>query len=116
MAAGAPPWCVCNFTWLDIYADYVVKLPRYLEMFQRMLADYALADPHIPIFLFMQGGGLCIPGPRGFRACGPCVPGLRVHSPCGSAVEPVGMVCRPGRQRREDFARRFGLDPERNGA
>ena len=55
-AAGVPAWCVCNFTWLDIYADYVVKHPRYLGMLQRMQADYALADRHIRIFPFMHGG------------------------------------------------------------
>lgn len=93
-AAGTPAWCICNFTWLDIYAPYVAKHPRYLDMFRRMQADYALADRHIRIFPHM---------------------GNPLH---GAAAEPwrieeAGMVCRPGRPRREEFARRFGLDPEK---
>jgi hypothetical protein len=95
-AAGVPAWCVCNFTWLDIYADYVVKHPRYLEMFQRMQADYSLADRHIRIFPFMQGDAA-----------------LEAAGVAALPAEPVGMVCRPGRPRREEFARRFGLDPDK---
>lgn len=98
-AAGVPAWCVCNFTWLDIYAAYVAKHPRYLEMFSRMQADYALADRHIRIFPHMGN-------PR------------MGGSPHGTSAEPwvveeVGMVCRPGRSRRAEFAQRFGLDPEK---
>jgi hypothetical protein len=87
-AAGLPAWCVCNFTWLDIYAPYVAKHPRYLEMLQRMRADYALADRHVRFHPFMPGAEAW-------------------------PVEAVGLVCRPGRSRREEFAERFGLNPEK---
>ncbi|MDB5049873.1 MAG: hypothetical protein JWO30_2944 [Fibrobacteres bacterium] len=87
-AAGVPAWSICNFTWLDIYAAYVAKHPRYLDMFRRMQADYALADRHIRIHPHMTD-----------NASWP--------------VESVGMVCRPGRSRRAEFAERFGLDPDR---
>lgn len=90
-AAGVPAWCVCNFTWLDIYAPYVEKHPRYLGLFARMREDYALADRHLRLFPHMAGD--------------PALP-----------AEGVGMVCRPGRPRREEFARRFGLDPEKQWA
>jgi hypothetical protein len=93
-AAGVSAWCICNFTWLDIYAPFVAKHPRYLEMFRRMQADYALADRHIRIFPHM---------------------GNPLH---GAEAEPwrieeAGMVCRPGLPRREEFSKRFGLDPEK---
>lgn len=84
-AAGVPAWSVCNFTWLDIYAPYVAKHPRYLDLFGRMRADYALADRHLRLFPHMPGDA-------------------------SLPAEPVGMVCRPGRPRREEFARRFGFD------
>ena len=87
-AAGIPAWCLCNFTWLDIYAEYVVKHPRYLEMFARMRADYALADRQVRFFPHMSGNA-------------------------DWPVEPVGMLGRPGRPHREEFARRFGLDPDK---
>lgn len=84
-AAGVAAWSVCNFTWLDIYSPYVTKHPRYLELFARMRADYALADRHLRLFPHMSGDA-------------------------SLPAEPVGMVCRPGRPRREEFARRFGFD------
>lgn len=93
-AAGTPAWCICNFTWLDIYAPYVAKHPRYLDMFRRMRADYALAERHIRIFPHM---------------------GNPLHGATTDSwrIEEAGMVCRPGRPRREEFAKRFGLDPEK---
>jgi hypothetical protein len=87
-AAGVPAWSICNFTWLDIYADYVAKHPRYLDMFARMRADYASAQRHIRIFPHMANGEAW-------------------------PIEEAGLVCRTGRPRREEFAKRFGLDPER---
>jgi hypothetical protein len=92
-AAGVAAWCICNFTWLDIYADFVIRHPRYLEMFQRMQADYALANRHIRIHPYMEGNASA--------------------TPAAWPVEPAGMVGRPGRPNREEFARRFGLDPEK---
>ncbi|MEO6098132.1 MAG: hypothetical protein ABIW76_21685 [Fibrobacteria bacterium] len=92
-AAGVPAWCICNFTWLDIYADFVIRHPRYREMFQRMQADYALADKHIRIHPYVDGNASATPAEWSF--------------------EPVGMVGRPGRPDREGFARRFGLNPEK---
>jgi len=96
-AAGIPAWCICNFTWLDIYAPYVAKHPRYLEMFQRMQADYALADRHIRIHPHMEGK-------EGYE-------GRENRAPW--PVETAGLVCRPGMDKRAEFARRFGLDPEK---
>jgi hypothetical protein len=90
-AAGIPAWSLCNFTWLDIYAAYVAKHPRYLGMFQRMQADYALAEKHIRIYPHMAG-----------NAAWP--------------VEAAGMVSRPGRPDRRAFAERFGLDPQKRWA
>ena len=90
-AAGVPAWCICNFTWLDIYGPYVAKHPRYLGMFARMREDYALADRHLRLFPHMAGD--------------PSLP-----------AEPVGMICRPGHSRREEFARRFGFDPGKKWA
>lgn len=87
-AAGVPAWNICNFTWLDIYRDYVGKHPRYLDMFRRMEADYALADRHIRIHPFMAG-----------------------DTPW--EVEPAGIVSRPARPQRDAFAAKFGLDPDR---
>jgi hypothetical protein len=87
-AAGIPSLCLCNFTWLDIYAEYVRAHPRYAPLFERMRADYALADRHLRLFPAMTG-----------HATGP--------------EEDVGLVCRPGSPSRSGFARRFGLDPER---
>jgi hypothetical protein len=90
-AAGIPAWGICNFTWLDIYGPYVETRPRYLDMYARMRADYALADRHLRLFPHMEGD--------------PALP-----------AEPVGMVCRPGRPRRAEFAARFDLDPEKKWA
>jgi hypothetical protein len=87
-AAGIPAWSICNFTWLDIYAPYVARHPRYRDMFARMRGDYALADRHLRLFPYMTGNA-------------------------DWPVEGVGLVCRPGQSRREDFARRFALDPDR---
>src|SRR5690606_15561358 len=87
-AAGIPAWCICNFTWIDIYAPYVAKHPGYLSMLRRMEADYAQADRHLRFH-----------------------PGM--ESSAAWKVENVGMVCRPGRPRRDEFALRFGLDPAR---
>jgi hypothetical protein len=90
-AAGIPAWCVCNFTWLDIYGPYLAKHPRYADMLARMREDYALADRHLRLFPHMAGD--------------PSLPG-----------EPVGMISRAGRSQREEFARRFGLDPDKKWA
>lgn len=87
-AAGIRAWCICNFTWLDIYAPYVAKHPRYLEMFRRMQADYSLAERHIRIHPHLDGD-------RSW------------------AEEPAGMISRPGHPRRDEFAKRFGWDPEK---
>lgn len=87
-AAGIPSISLCNFTWLDIYAPYIAEHPRFAPMFDRMRADYALADRHLRLFPSMTG-----------QAVAP--------------EEGVGLVCRPGLSARADFARRFNLDPGR---
>lgn len=90
-AAGIPAWGICNFTWLDIYGPYLEKHPGYHGMHARMREDYALGERHLRLFPFMDGDPVL-------------------------ATEPVGMVCRPGRPRRAEFATRFGLDPGKKWA
>jgi L-arabinokinase len=84
-AAGIPSLALCNFTWVDIYRPYVATRPRYRPMLERMQADYALADRRLRLWPSMAGG---LPEP----------------------VEDVGLLCRPGRERRGEFAARFGFD------
>lgn len=91
-AAGVPSWALYNFTWLDIYRPYVESRPRYRDMLRRMEADYALAGRRLRLSPGMEGG---MPG-------GP--------------VEEAGMLCRPGRDRRAEFAGLFGADPGRKWA
>lgn len=90
-AAGVPSWAVYNFTWTDIYRPYVEERPRYRDMLLRMEADYALAGRHIRLY-----------------------PGL--ESPVPGPVEQAGLLCRPGRPRRLEFAAKFGLDPGKRWA
>ncbi len=84
-AAGIPGWKVCNFSWVDIYRPYVEEYPRYQGMLQKMSEDYAQADRHLRFFPFME-------------------------HPENGPFEEIGMVCRPGASRREEFAKQFGLD------
>ncbi len=90
-AAGIPSLALCNFTWVDIYRPYVETRPRYRPMLERMQADYALADRSLRLWPYMEGG---MPGP----------------------VEDAGLLCRPGRERRREFAERFGFDPGKRWA
>lgn len=90
-AAGIPSIALYNFTWLDIYRPFVEEHPRYRGMLQRMEADYALADTRLRLWPHMDGG---MPGES----------------------EDVGILCRPGTLRREEFAERFRLDPAKRWA
>jgi hypothetical protein len=90
-AAGIGSWAVSNFTWLDIYRPYVESRPRYRDMLRRMEQDYALADKRFLLYPHMDGG-----------------------YPGGS--ESAGILCRPGRERRAEFAGRFGIDPGKRWA
>lgn len=90
-AAGLPAWAMYNFTWIDIYRPYVERYPRYRDLLKKMEADYALADRRLRLYPFMDGG---MPG----------------------EVEDVGLLCRPGRDRRLEFAERFGFNPDRKWA
>lgn len=90
-AAGIPAWALYNFTWVDIYRPYVATRPRYRDMLARMEADYALADRRLRLWPFLEGG---MPGP----------------------AEDVGLLCRPGRERRREFADRFGFDARKRWA
>lgn len=90
-AAGIPSWSLCNFTWLDIYRPYVESRSRYLDMLRRMEEDYALADRRLSLHPSMDGEAM-----RG--------------------AEDAGMLCRPGIDRRAEFAERFGLDPGKKWA
>jgi hypothetical protein len=90
-AAGIPSWSICNFTWLDIYRPYVESRPRYRDMLRRMEADYARADRRLRLHPCMEGEAL-------------------------KDAEDAGMLCRPGTDRRAEFAERFGLDPRKRWA
>ncbi len=90
-AAGIQSWSLCNFDWTDIYRPYVGKHPGYGDMLLRMEEDYSLADRRIRFY--------------------PNMPDTLSADTLAGATEEVGMVCRPGTPRREEFARRFGLDP-----
>jgi hypothetical protein len=84
-AAGIPAWSFCNFEWTDIYRPFLSQFPSYGPMLQTMMEDYKLADRHIRFFPFM-------PASKGMK------------------FEEIGLVCRPGVSRREEFAQKFGLD------
>jgi hypothetical protein len=85
-AAGIPAWAMYNFTWLDIYRPYLKWFPEYRPMLARMEEDFAQADLHLRLFPAME-------------------------SPPLGPLEDLGLLCKPGVSRREDFARRFSLDP-----
>ncbi|MFP4014384.1 MAG: hypothetical protein ACLFVQ_09890 [Chitinispirillaceae bacterium] len=42
--AGIPSVAVSNFSWHDIYAEYLPLFPRYGEMLERMARQYRMAD------------------------------------------------------------------------
>ena len=90
-AAGLPAWAMYNFTWIDIYRPFIERHSQYRPLLAKMEADYALADRRLRLFPFMDGG---MPG----------------------AVEDVGMLCRPGLDRRLEFAERFGFDAKKKWA
>lgn len=90
-AAGIPSVAMYNFTWLDIYRPYVASRPRYRPMLARMESDYAQADLRLRLLPGMEGG---MPG----------------------GAEDVGMLVRPGRRQRAEFAERFRLDPAKKWA
>jgi hypothetical protein len=87
-AAGVPAWALYNFTWLDIYRPYMDRFPEYLPMLDRMEKDYAQADLRLRIFPALQ-------------------------SPPSGPLEDLGLLCKTGESRREEFARKFSLDPAR---
>ncbi len=91
--AGVTAWSLCNFTWVDIYRPYLESHPRYRPMLERMEKDYSSAHRSLRMFP-------CMTGPHGTEDV----------ATEAVATETVGMVCRPGRSRREEFARRYGWD------
>ena len=87
-AAGIPAWSFCNFDWVDIYRPYLAEFPEYQNLVRQMEADYSLADHRIRFFPEMTRSEL-------------------------PPYQKVGMVCRPGQSRREEFAEQFGLNPQK---
>ncbi len=85
-AAGLPSWAVCNFSWTDIYRPYLRAHPDFAPVWERMRADYAVADRHVRLTPF-TGDPLC------------------------TDTVPVGMLTRPGKPSKEELARRLGIDP-----
>lgn len=86
-AAGVLAWSFCNFDWVDIYRPYLQKFPEYQDLILRMEKDYAMADRQIRFFPEMESQS--------------------------KDVEKIGMVCRPGSKRRQEFSVRFNLNPEK---
>ncbi len=84
--AGLPSLAIGNFSWVDIYADYVVARPAYRPLLESMRADYAEAGA---LLRLAPGFGAALTG----------------------TVFELGIVCRPGHPQRPALARRLGLDP-----
>lgn len=85
-AAGVSAWSSCNFDWVDIYRPYLDQFPHYGDMVSRMEEDYRLAQKRIRFYPFMN-------------------PRDEVEK-----IEEIGLICRPGQDKRKWFAQQFGLD------
>ncbi|MBD3240480.1 MAG: hypothetical protein GF331_07830 [Chitinivibrionales bacterium] len=86
--AGVPSVAVANFTWHDIYREYLAAYPRYEALIDKMREQYAAASlllevsPSLPMPYF------------------------------GRTVQ-AGVVGRPGHGMRERMCRLLGIDPQR---
>ncbi|MFP4242983.1 MAG: hypothetical protein ACLFTW_13515 [Chitinispirillaceae bacterium] len=87
--AGIPSVAVSNFTWHDIYSEYLPSFPRFKEMLERMAGQYRLADRVLALY------------PAGDMAC-------------FSTVEKVPVVGRKGKNRKEEISREYGFDRKKN--
>ncbi len=82
-AVEIPSLCVANFTWADIYADYVTQEPAFVPIVADLQAQYASATSVLET-------------------------GLALPMPYFSHRESVGLVARPGTARRADLLRLLG--------
>jgi hypothetical protein len=86
---GIPSVAVTNFTWYDIYEEYVRLFPEYAPDLEKIRSQYASAtlalalDPALPMPFFKKQ----------------------------KAVPPVG---RSGRNRRAEIVRKYGLGPDKH--
>ena len=80
-----PGLCVANFTWADIYAEYVDAEPRFAAIVDQLTAEYALAQ-------LLLEAALALP---------------MTYFP---TRESVGLVARSGTPRREELLRHLGKD------
>lgn len=85
---GIPGLCVANFTWADIYAKLAEAEPRFAPVAAALEGEYARAT-------LLLDAALALPMPYFPRR------------------EPVGLVARSGRERREELIERLGVDPAR---
>lgn len=86
--AHIPSAVATNFTWYDIYREYLRVCPQFRPMVEHMREQYAQADLLLEV--------------------APSLPMPYFHS----AVQ-VGIVGRPGRTMRDTICRRLGIDPGR---
>jgi hypothetical protein len=78
--AGVPALCVANFTWVDIYRRFADQEPIFGAIADRLAGEYAEAT------LLLEAG-------------------LSLPMPYFSDRESVGLMARPGRERRADLLR-----------
>jgi hypothetical protein len=78
--AGLPALCVANFTWVDIYRRLAEEEPTFHAIADGLTGEYAEAT------LLLEAG-------------------LSLHMPYFRDREAVGLVARPGRERRTDLLR-----------
>ncbi len=83
--AKLPSLAISNFNWADIYRPFVAARPEFKDLLARIESDYALAGKH----------GRLLPG---------------VPSQVFRDEVEVGLLSRRGRNRRDELAKRHGLD------
>lgn len=86
--AGIPSVCVTNFTWADIYAEYVEEEPGFRGAVEAMQEQYAQATVSLD-------------------------PDISLAMPYFPRRKRVGLISRPWRDRREELVARLG--PEVGG-
>lgn len=79
-----------NFTWADIYSDYEKEYPDFTPILEALQADYARASGYF--FL---------------------TPGLTEYMPPPPNLKYVGMLARQGKNKKSEFAQRYGMDGDK---
>ncbi len=87
--AGLPSIAVSNFTWADIYADYLTVLPQFKSLVEVMRSDYACAN----VYAWLSPG---------------------VSTTGFPLIRATGGMAREGKPRREALAKRWNLNPKKN--